>query len=156
MLRGRRIANLGLGKATSLAYSVARIRSWRYGEIEVVSGKLNAIYPRWWPKMASEWEAIRDLVLRPLPTDVCRVYYSFPLRSPGFMAVLYAHSGPNTRFNTLRRGVSSVDEIAAIWDVQAIVCEATNKRLTERLLNRLGYVRHATSLGKNNYIKRLK
>jgi hypothetical protein len=71
------------------------------------------------------------------------------------MTVSYAHSGPRTQYKTLFRGVQAVDEIAAIWNAQAIVCQATNERLNERLLNRLGYVRHALSLGNNHFIKRL-
>lgn len=71
------------------------------------------------------------------------------------MSVLYAHSGPNTSYRTVYKGVTVVDEIAGIRNARAIVCQATNTRLTERLMRRLGYVRHAPLLGNNNYIKRL-
>jgi hypothetical protein len=71
------------------------------------------------------------------------------------MSVLYAKSGPNTRYRTLYRGTQLVEEIAVLRKAQAIVCQASNTRLNERLMNRLGYVRHAHSLGDNHYIKRL-
>ena len=154
MNRNIRWANLGLGHTTDATACAARIRSWHYGEIEVSKGELLAVYPRWWPKIASQWEAWQDSYLRRLPIDVCRIYYSFPMRTPGFMTVIYAHSGPKTQFKTLYRGVTVVDEIAAIWNAEAIVCQATNERLNERLLTRLGYVRHAFSLGNNHFIKR--
>jgi len=153
--RSIRWACLGLGHVHSLADSDILLRSWRYAEIEVCDGELLSIHARWWPRVASQWDAWRDSYMRTLPADVCRVYYAFPIRAPGFMTVSYAHSGPRTQYKTLFRGVQAVDEIAAIWNAQAIVCQATNERLNERLLNRLGYVRHALSLGNNHFIKRL-
>jgi hypothetical protein len=151
-----RWANCGLGSIIDLAHSHARIRNCRYGEIELIDGAVHRIYPRWWPRVGSEWESMMDSYLPRLPADHCRVYYAFPMRSPGFMSVLYAHSGPNTCYRTLYRGVTAVDEIAKIRNAEAIVCQVTNTRLTERLMRRLGYVRHAFSLGDNHYIKRLR
>lgn len=155
MNRNTRWANLGLGQATSVNGFADRIQTWHYGEIEVCRGELLAIYPRWWPKFASQWEAWRDSYLRRPPVDVCRIYYAFPRRTPDYLTVIYAHAGPKTQLKTLFRGVRLVDEIAAIWKVKAIVCQATNARLNERLMRRLGYVRHAFSLGENHYIKRM-
>jgi hypothetical protein len=150
-----RWASLGLGFVTDVSESAYQIKSWHYGEIELREGKLHRIYPRWWPRIGSAWESMVDSYIRRLPEDHCRVYYAFPLRSPGFMSVLYAYSGPRTSYKTLLRGVTAVEEIARLRNVQAIVCQATNPRLNERLMSRLGYVRHAHSLGSNHYIKRL-
>lgn len=149
-----RWASLGLGFVESLSESHDLVRAWRYGEIELKNGALHRIYPRWWPRIGSEWESMLDSYMRRLPDDVCRVFYAFPRSSPGFMSVLYAYSGRNTQAKTLLLGVSTVDEIAEIHQAKAIVCQATNARLTERLMRRLGYVRHAHSLGPNHYIKR--
>ena len=156
LLAGIRVANLALGNVTSVDGNADRIRSWNYGELELFDGKLLGIYPRWWPRIASEWESFRDSAIRSLPTDFCRVYYAFPRRVPGFMSVLYARSGPNTKYKTLYRAVVVMEEIARLRDSHAIVCQMINLRASERLMNRWGYVRHALALGNNHYIKRLK
>ena len=70
------------------------------------------------------------------------------------MSVLYARSGPDTQYKTLLRAVSIMDEIATLSNSNAIVCQMISERGTERLMQRWGYVRHATSLGDNHYIKR--
>ena len=71
------------------------------------------------------------------------------------MSLLYARSGPNTQYKTILRAVEVVDEIAKLKNTKSIVCQAVGIRATERLMNRWGYVRHATVLGDNHYIKRL-
>ncbi|MEQ1825161.1 MAG: hypothetical protein ABL921_04420 [Pirellula sp.] len=149
-----RWANVGLGSVH--CSSDRKLLRWRYGEVETHAGHLVAISGRWWPWLASQWDTWRDAYLKDLPTDVCRFYYAFPIRSPDFMAVLYTHSGPMTQYKTFCKGVTVLDEIAMMRKVQAVVCQATNERLNERLMRRLGYVRHAFSLGENHYIKRLK
>lgn len=151
-----RLANLSLGSVTSVVGNSEKIRSWNYGELELSDGKLIGIYPRWWPRCGSQWEAFQDSYFRTLPRDFCRAYYAFPRRAPGFMSVLYARSGPKTQYKTLYRAVVVMDEIARLRDAQAIVCQTISLRASERLMNRWGYVRHAQSLGSNHFIKRLK
>lgn len=156
LLAGIRVANFALGRVTSIEGNAERIRSCNYGELELFDGKLLGIYPRWWPRIASKWESLRDSTIRSLPSDFCRAYYAFPKRTPGYMSVLYARSGPNTQYKTLYRAVVVVDEIAKLRDSHAIVCQMIHLRVSERLMNRWGYVRHASALGDNHYIKRLK
>lgn len=151
-----RWANLGLGAITDVAQSRHRILACKYGEIELSGGAVVCIYPRWWPRIGSKWESAVESYLKVLPEDSCRVYYAFPMRAPNYMSVLYAHSGPNTSYKTLYRGVTAVEEIARIREAHAIVCQVSNSRLSERLMKRLGYVRHALNLGDHHYIKRLK
>ncbi|MCY2986239.1 MAG: hypothetical protein NTY15_21640 [Planctomycetota bacterium] len=151
-----RLASFGLPSVDSIDGHRDRIQSWRYGEVELSNGELVALYPRWWPRVGSQWESWQDSYHRTLPTDWCRAYYAFPRRAPGFMSVLYARSGPGTQYKTISRAVSAMDEIARIRDSQAIVCQMVSERGTERLMKRWGYVRHAFSLGDNHYIKRLR
>ena len=151
-----RIANLALGSVPSLEGNSDKIRSWNYGELELSDGNLIGIYPRWWPRIASQWEAFQDSYIRTLRADFCRAYYAFPRRAPGFMSVLYAKSGPNTQYKTLYRAVLVIDEIARLKDADAIVCQTISSRASERLMNRCGYVRPAQSVGENHSIKRLK
>ena len=151
-----RVANLGLGCIVSLQNEQERIRTCRYGEVVLRGAHLEAIYPRWWPRIASQWDVVRDDYVRTLAPDECRFFYSFPRSSPGFMTLNYALTGPSTRYQTIRRAVGIADDIAAIKKANAIVCQAFNKRVTESIMNRWGYVRHAAGLGDNHYIKRFR
>ena len=155
-LSGCRLANLTLGSVASVEGNVDRIRMWSYGELELSDGKLLRIYPRWWPRIASQWESFQDSYIRNLSADFCRVYYAFPRRAPGFMSVLYARSGPKTQYKTLYRAVTVTDAIARLRNSDAIVCQTISPHASERLMNRWGYVRHAFVLGDNHFIKRLR
>ena len=156
LLSSVRLASFALRPVHAIEENPDKLRSWRYGEIELADGKLVAIYPRWWPRVGSQWESYRESYNRTLQADFCRAYYAFPRRAPGYMSVLYARSGPNTRYKTILSAVSIMDEIAILNNSNAIVCQIISERGTERLMKRWGYVRHAASLGDNHYIKRLR
>jgi len=132
-----------------------RIAGWRYGEIVIANGCLQRIQPRWWPRWGTVWGAAFDRVIRMLPDDECRFYYAFPIRSPGFLSLLYVHAGERTSYRTFHQGIVAIERIARLRKAQAIVCQVTNDRLTERLMQRWGYVRHAKHAGDNHYICRL-
>jgi hypothetical protein len=95
-----------------------------------------------------------DRVVRSLPEDECRFYYSFPHSVPGYMSLLYVHAGEKTSYRTFRQGIVAMDTIARWRKSQAIVCQVTNSRLTHRMMTRWGYVRHAENIGDNHYIRR--
>ena len=151
-----RPASFGLPSVSCIAGNESTINAWTYGELEFCDGRLISIRPRWWPRIGSTWESMQDSYLRNVPNKVLIAYYAFPLRSPGFMSVLYAHSGPETQYKTILRAVLTVDEIARLRNAQAIVCQTVSARATERLMSRWGYVRHAITLGNNHFIKRLR
>lgn len=151
-----KLAQFGLPSVRCVEGNERLIRKWRYGAIEIRDGELVCISARWWPRLASEWESLREQLIKTLPGGVCRMYYSFPWRTPGFMVLAYAHSGPDTTYRSIRCGLRCLEQIAIVWDSQAIVCQATNNRLSERTMNRWGYEKHALSLGDNHYIRRLR
>ncbi len=96
-----------------------------------------------------------DRVARTLPEDECRFYFAFPRRAPGFMSLLYVHAGEKTYYQTFHRGIAAIESVARLHRSHAIVCQVTNDRLTERLMERWGYERHAPQLGENHFIRRL-
>jgi hypothetical protein len=153
MIRSIRWASLGLGHVETA--DAPEISSWRYGEIEIIDGRLSAVYGRWLPRITTQWHVWQDSYNKTLSPDTCRFYYALPIGSPGYLSILYTHSGPKTRYCTFRAGILAIDRIAIAWRCKAIVCQASNERLSERMMNRWGYVRHAFSLGNNHYIKRL-
>lgn len=150
-----RIATLGLGVVTDLNLSADLVRSARYGEYSVLADQSFELYFRWWPRLASRWDVMRDAYLRSLPTSECRVYYSFPIRCPDYMTINYVHSGKGTQYKTVRQAIVIANEIAQLKKAAAIVCQITNERITQRMMNRWGFVQHAQTLGNNHFIKRL-
>lgn len=112
--------------------------------------------PRWVPRFASRWDVLLDTSSPRAIAREARVYYAFPWRSPGFMAVQYLVCGHQTSYATLRHCVEIVAWIARARGCQAVVCQAISDRLSERVMNRWGYVQHAKTLGPGHYIHRLR
>jgi hypothetical protein len=82
------------------------------------------------------------------------LYYNQPRRFPNFLALRYIVSTPRTSFRTSRRALATLDEIARIKRTDAIVCEAWNRRISDRLLHREGWERHLHHSRRRHYIKR--
>jgi hypothetical protein len=131
------------------------VRRWRYGQVVLVDGQVARVDARWWPRWTSVWGAITEQIARTLPTEECRFYYAFPRRSPDYLSLLYVHAGPQTSYRTFHRGIVAIEAIARSRNARGIVCQVTNHRLTERLMGRWGYERHALRLGGDHYIHRL-
>ncbi len=129
--------------------------AWRYGVVIVRNDREYAIHRRWIPRIPSRLEAWIDANWRRLPDNQLNLYYNAPFRCPGFLVLAYIRAGHHTSVETLRSGLSVLDEIATMKRMQAIVCEATNPRLTSRVMAYFGYIRHAHHLKGQHYIKRL-
>ncbi len=135
---------------------LARLRRGRYGVIDVVDGRLQAIYLRRWPKLISaleiEWLGRRRH--RTMPGDRCLLYFNQPRRHANYLALKYVVSQRDCRFATVRRAVELLDEIARRKQSGAILCDVWNLRISERVLARWGYVPHKPQRWHRNYIKR--
>jgi len=149
-------ATWGMPAVTTLAGNEERVSKWRYGEVVLRNGRAVSIQARWWPRWGTVWGAMVDRVVRSLPEDECRFYYSFPRSAPGYMSLLYVHAGEKTYYRTFHQGIVAIDAIAGLHKARAIVCQVTNDRLNDRMMTRWGYVKHAENLGDNHYIRRLK
>jgi hypothetical protein len=126
----------------------------RYGVVVVRNDRNVTVRRRLFPKMPSRIDVWVDARWRRLPNNELQLYYNAPQRCPGFLVLAYARAGPKTSVATLRTGLLVLDEIAKIMRMQAIVCEATNPRLTSRVMDYFGYIRHAQHLKGYHYIKR--
>lgn len=127
----------------------------RYGVICVSRGEVSQIKSRWLPTMPSLWDVWLDSYWRRLPNDCFQVYYNEPRSNPGFIILSYAVAGRRTSLSTIHAGMLTLEEIGRYRNARAIVCHASNRRLSERVLQRFGYMRHAIRLKGDNYIKRL-
>jgi hypothetical protein len=133
-----------------------RIRVHRWGVIETVGGRLWAVHLRPWPKFVSLPEL---LPLGPRyhargPADRCLLYYNQPRRMPNFLALKYVVSTTGTSYRTFRAALVALDAIAQLKHTDAIVCDASNFRLSDRLLARLGWEPHKPQRWHRNYIRR--
>ncbi len=141
---------------TDMSAGRARIRTRRYGVIETVGGRLAAIHLRPWPKLVSLTELV------PLDSryhasgaaDRCLLYYNQPWRMPNYLALKYIVSTAGTSFATFRAALKVLDAIAELKGTDAIVCDAANARLSDRLMTRFGWEPHKPQRWHRNFIRR--
>lgn len=140
-----------------LAAGAETLRVRRYGVVEVVAGRLERIRLRPWPKRVLLWQSRVFGAWRHhrQPGDWCRLYYNQPRGFDNFLSLVYVVSGRDASFATFRRAVGVLDEIAALKRVDALLCDASNQRISHRLLARWGWTPHAPMPLARNYIKRL-
>lgn len=132
------------------------LRRRRYGVIETSAGQLAAVHLRPWPKLLSLrelWPVGDDYHVRG-PADRCRLYYNQPLGHGTFLALKYIETTTGTSYATFLAAVETLDAIAAIKGSDALVCDVQNRRISDRLLARLGWEPHAASRWHRNFIKR--
>ena len=133
-----------------------RIRTRRYGVIETTAGRLAAVYLRPWPKLVALPELV-PLAPRYHPsgaTDRCRLYYNQPWQMPNFLALKYVVTTPGTSYATFRAALQVLDASAALKHSDAIVCDAGNLRLTDRVMHRFGWEPHKPQRWHRNFIRR--
>jgi hypothetical protein len=149
---------MGLLGETVVDFDVSRerIRVRRYGVVEIVGGELAAVHLRPWPKLLALPEIL------PLGTryhasgdaDHCLLYYNQPWRMPNYLALKYMVSTLGTSYATFRAALTVLDAIAALKQSDAILCDAANVRITDRLLARFGWEPHKPQRWHRNFIRR--
>ena len=131
------------------------IRTRRYGVIEVRGGEFVGIHMRPWPKIVSVAEAWWDGGVRSRKTrDRCLLYYNQPVTSSDYLALKYIVSSQATGLKTIRESLRVLDEVARIKRSDAIVCEVSNLRISDRLLARWGWERHVLASRRRHHIRR--
>ena len=73
---------------------------------------------------------------------------------PNYLALKYVVSHRETTLASFRGALRVLDEIARLKGVDALVCEASNPRISARLLRRWGWERHLPRSRRRHYIKR--
>lgn len=141
---------------TDLAAGADVLRARSYGMIETRQGRFVRLVYRPWPRrvtwlgarVVGEWR--RGFA----PGDVCRLYFNRPRRFPQFLSVVFVLSGREASFATFRAAVTTLDEVARLVGSDALLCDASNARISDRLLARWGWEPHAPSAWHRNFIKR--
>lgn len=134
----------------------ALLRPRSHGVIEVVAGQLVSITLRPWPKVVSLAEARLggELYHRWWRGDRCRLYFNQTRSFPNFLVLKYTLTGAGTSWKTFSTALGVLDQIAAIKRSDAILCEASNPRISDRLLRRMGWESHCPNSRRRNFIKR--
>jgi hypothetical protein len=71
-----------------------------------------------------------------------------------FLALKYIVTTFGTSFRTFRAALAALDMIAEIKQIDAIVCDAANVRLSDRVMARLGWEPHKPQRWHRNFIRR--
>ncbi len=141
---------------TDLDESREILRQHCHGVIDVREGRLRAINLRPWPKLISlagvAWGHFSHCYI---PGNRMRLYYDQPRNYPNFLALKFAISSRDTTLKTALLALKLLDKIAEIKQSDALLMDATNFRLSSRMLARFGWKPHAPSRWHRNYIKRL-
>lgn len=146
----------GPSPVVDLAVAAHEVRTWRAGVIEAEAGELLAVSWRPWARRVSLWETLLwgRLRHRQLTGDRCWLYFHQPRAWPDFLAIDYIFSTRQATFATVRQCALMADRIAQAKGVQALLCDASNARISDRLLRRWGWTPHAPMRWRRNYIKR--
>jgi hypothetical protein len=134
----------------------SEIACQRYGVIETVAGGLVALHFHPWPKLFAwpEFWPVGAEYHAPGKSDRCLLYYNQPRRHSQFLALRYMVSQWGTSYATIRAALVTLDRIAELKQSDALLCDAANRRLSERLMRRFGWEAHKPSRWHRNYIKR--
>lgn len=132
------------------------LRSRRYGVIETSAGQLVAIHLRPWPKILAwrEFWPVGAAYHARGKADRCLLYYNQPGSSSNFLALKYVVSTSGTPYATFRAALTTLDAIAQLKGTDAMVCDASNLRISDRLLSRFGWEPHKPQRWHRNFIKR--
>jgi hypothetical protein len=133
-----------------------QLRARRYGVIETAGGELVAVHLRPWPKVISlpELWPVGAAYHARGAADRCLLYYNQPRRFSNFLALKYIVSTHGTSYATFRAALTALDELAELKGTDAILCDAANTRLSDRLLARLGWAAHKPQRRRRNFNQR--
>lgn len=128
----------------------------RYGVIEAAAGRIVAVHLRPLPKLISWpefWPTGAGYHQRG-DADRCLLYYNQPRQFANFLAVKYVASTAGTSYATVRAAITALDALAELKGTDALLCDAANTRLSDRLLARFGWAPHKPQRWRRNFIKR--
>lgn len=148
------LAGCGLTPVSDMAQASDFLRQRRAGRIVTHSGRLQAVYGRWWGYSGNLFQVQWDMRVGSLDHDRCELYYHIPRSASGFITLSYVHTGPRTSLATLYAATLVLDEIARLKQSSGIVCHVTNRRISDRLLKRWGWQAHCLHWKGRHFIKR--
>src|SRR3569623_414125 len=132
------------------------VRRRPYGVIEVAAGRFDRLRLRPFPKLSTPL----DLLLRSNHAhrrhqgDRCWLYYNLPRKHRNFLALKLVFSSQNATLASFHGALEVLEEVAQIKQIDALLCDVANTRISDRLLARWGWEPHKPQRWHRNYIKR--
>lgn len=141
---------------TDLAAGAEVLKRRAYGLIEMVDGRFRQVRLRPFPKIISAPEILLfgNRFHSRAHGDRFWLYYNQPRRHSNFLVLKYAVAARATSFASLARTLDVLDYIAALKRSDALLCDASNWRISTKLLGRWGWIPHCPSHWHRHYIKR--
>lgn len=142
---------------TNLTLDSETLRQRRYGVIEVIDGQFHQVLLRPWPKILVGPEVVwfGKWLHQWRHGDRLLLYYNQPRRYSNFLALVFALSNRETSMRTVRVGLEALEEIARLKKSDAMLCDLSNWRISQRFMQRWGWVSHCpTSWWHRHFIKR--
>jgi len=141
---------------TQLGRDADVLRRRPYGVIETSAGQFDRVRLRPWPKLPSLGGVLLLGKLRHtwIAADRCRLFYDQVRGQPNYLAVKYIVSGKGASYQTFRRALDVLDEIARIKGTDALLCELATWRITREMMRRWGWEPHPVSRWRRHYIRR--
>ncbi len=141
---------------TDLKAGAEELRAGRFGVIEARDGRFYRVRLRPYPKIGSVPEILLlgETYHRIVRGDRCLLYYNQPGRHRNFLAVKHLVSARGTRRATIRRVLEVLDEIARLKQVDALLCDVANWRLSTAIMLRWGWEPHCPSRWHRHFIRR--
>lgn len=131
------------------------VRAHRYGVIETRDGRFAWLTLRPWPKLALPWDMIwGEHCHRSVAGDRCWLFYNQPRGLPNFLALKFVVSTRAATLATFRGALEALDQVARFKQTDAVVCDAVNWRISDRLMARWGWQPHKPQRWHRNFIKR--
>lgn len=128
-----------------------------YGIIVIENGQFQQVRFKPWPKIISSFEVNHfgeKTHTQSEAIDRCTLYYNQPFFHKNFLALKYVVSNRGTSFRSFRLATKILDEVAQIKRSDALVCEVSNLRISDRLLSRWGWQEHLQNNSGRHFIKR--
>ena len=130
-------------------------RAARYGaaRIEVVEGRPIAVRRRlsWTPSLAAVWW---HTTWGRKTDSRCVLDYHIPRGLTDFVTLDFIHSVRAAGYATFRTAVRTLEAIAHQRNSHAIVAHVANAKISDRLLERLGWQRHCLDWKGRHWIRR--
>mgnify|MGYP001547403131 CR=1 FL=1 len=130
------------------------IRRWRCARIVMRGGKLECVQRRWLTGSVSVAQVWWQGYYGRRDDDVCWLDYHQPWGMPAFLTLDYIHSGRRAGYKSFIGACNVLDEIARLRGTSAIVAHVSNEKISDRLLERVGWQRHLDHWSGRHWIRR--
>lgn len=138
---------------TDLQSQARALQFWRSGKIRMAGGKLIDIRCGILAGRTSVARVWLESRFRSQPPDRCMLYYHSPLLSR-YLSIDFVAAGPQTGLSTIRGACEILDEVARIRGAVALFAHVSTTRISDRLLQRLGWQQHLLGASGRHWIKR--